>query len=75
MLKVGEKVEDFCLQNQDGVEICLRDLSGKWLVIYFTLRQVLLDVRPKRVTLQMLYRNLPIWMPLSLGSVQTVSKN
>jgi len=35
MLKVGEKVEDFCLQNQDGVEICLRDLSGKWIVAYF----------------------------------------
>ncbi len=35
MLKVGDKVEDFCLQNQDGVEICLRDLNGKWVVAYF----------------------------------------
>ncbi|NPA66336.1 MAG: thioredoxin-dependent thiol peroxidase [Epsilonproteobacteria bacterium] len=35
MLKVGDKVEDFCLENQDGVEICLRDLSGKWVVVYF----------------------------------------
>jgi len=35
MLEVGTKVEDFCLPNQDGVEICLRDLAGKWIVLYF----------------------------------------
>ncbi|NPA66594.1 MAG: thioredoxin-dependent thiol peroxidase [Epsilonproteobacteria bacterium] len=35
MLEVGDKVEDFCLPNQDGVEICLRDLAGKWVVLYF----------------------------------------
>ncbi|MRJ05925.1 MAG: peroxiredoxin [Epsilonproteobacteria bacterium] len=26
---------DFCLPNSDGVEICLRDLVGKWIVLYF----------------------------------------
>jgi len=35
MLQVGDKVEDFCLPNQDEVEICLRDLLGKWIVLYF----------------------------------------
>jgi peroxiredoxin Q/BCP len=35
MLQVGDKVQDFCLENQDGVEICLRDLLGKWIVLYF----------------------------------------
>ncbi len=35
MIQVGEKVEDFCLPNQDEVEICLRDLLGKWIVLYF----------------------------------------
>jgi len=35
MLQVGDKVEDFCLPNQDDVEICLRDLAGKWIVLYF----------------------------------------
>ena len=35
MLQVGEKVQDFCLPNQDEVEICLRDLLGKWIVLYF----------------------------------------
>ncbi len=35
MLEVGTKAPDFCLQNQDEVEICLRDLRGKWVVLYF----------------------------------------
>jgi peroxiredoxin Q/BCP len=35
MLEVGEKAPQFCLPNQDNVEICLRDLKGKWIVLYF----------------------------------------
>ena len=35
MLEVGEKAKGFCLPNQDDVEICLRDLQGKWIVLYF----------------------------------------
>ena len=35
MLEVGQKAPDFCLPNQDHVEICLRDLKGKWIVLYF----------------------------------------
>lgn len=35
MLEIGDKVPDFCLPNQDEVEICLRDLLGKWIVLYF----------------------------------------
>lgn len=35
MLKIGDKAPDFCLPNQDGVEICSRDLKGKWIVFYF----------------------------------------
>ena len=35
MLKVGENAPEFCLPNQDDVEICLRDLKGKWVVLYF----------------------------------------
>ena len=35
MLEVGQKIEDFCLPNQDEVEICMRDLLGKWIVLYF----------------------------------------
>ena len=35
MLEVGTKAPDFCLENQDEVEICLRDLKGKWVVLYF----------------------------------------
>ncbi|MEN4052531.1 MULTISPECIES: thioredoxin-dependent thiol peroxidase [Sulfurimonas] len=35
MLELGQKAPDFCLPNQDDVEICLRDLKGKWVVLYF----------------------------------------
>jgi len=29
------KAFDFCLPNQDETEICLRDLLGKWIILYF----------------------------------------
>ncbi len=35
MIEIGEKAPEFCLPNQDEVEICLRDLKGKWVVLYF----------------------------------------
>ena len=35
MLEVGQKAPEFCNPNQDNVEICLRDLKGKWIVLYF----------------------------------------
>jgi len=35
MVEIGQKAPEFCLPNQDDVEICLRDLQGKWVVLYF----------------------------------------
>lgn len=35
MIEVGTSAPEFCLPNQDDVEICLRDLKGKWIVLYF----------------------------------------
>ncbi|MBI3874160.1 MAG: thioredoxin-dependent thiol peroxidase [Arcobacter sp.] len=35
MLKINENAPEFCIPNQDEVEICLRDLAGKWIVLYF----------------------------------------
>ncbi len=35
MIEVGTQAPDFCLPNQDDVEICLRDLRGRWIVLYF----------------------------------------
>jgi len=35
MLKIETKAPEFCLPNQDDIEICLRDLKGKWIVLYF----------------------------------------
>ncbi len=34
-LSVGEQAPDFCLPNQDDEIVCLRDLRGKWVVLYF----------------------------------------
>ncbi len=35
MLEIGSKAPEFCLPNEDETEICLRDLAGKWVVLYF----------------------------------------
>jgi thioredoxin-dependent peroxiredoxin len=35
MLELGTIAPEFCLPNQDDVEICLRDLAGKWIILYF----------------------------------------
>ena len=35
MLKIDDKAPEFCLPNQDDIEICLRDLKDKWIVLYF----------------------------------------
>jgi len=35
MIKIDDKAPEFCLPNQDDVEICSRDLKGKWIVLYF----------------------------------------
>ena len=34
MLKIGEKAPDFCLAGDIG-QVCLKDLKGKWVVVYF----------------------------------------
>lgn len=35
MLKIGSVAPEFCLPNQDDIEICSRDIRGKWVVLYF----------------------------------------
>ncbi len=35
MVELDAVAPDFCLPNQDDVEICLRDIKGKWIVLYF----------------------------------------
>jgi peroxiredoxin Q/BCP len=32
---VGSEAPAFCLPNQDGEEICLGDIRGRWAVLYF----------------------------------------
>ena len=35
MLKVGEKAPDFCLPDDQGKQVCLKDFAGRWVVLYF----------------------------------------
>ena len=35
MFEKGDVALDFCLLNQDGQKVCLRDFRGKWVVLYF----------------------------------------
>ena len=35
MLEINQQAPAFCLPNQDDVEICWRDLKGKWIILYF----------------------------------------
>jgi peroxiredoxin Q/BCP len=35
MVQVGKKAPAFCLASTDGKEVCLKDLSGKWVVLFF----------------------------------------
>ena len=34
-VKVGDKAPIFCLLNKDENKVCLKDLIGKWVVLYF----------------------------------------
>jgi peroxiredoxin Q/BCP len=35
MIEINKKAPQFCIPNQDDVEICLKDIAGKWIVLYF----------------------------------------
>jgi len=34
-LKIGDYAPNFCLKDPDRGEICLEDLKGQWVVLYF----------------------------------------
>ncbi|NHJ48090.1 MAG: thioredoxin-dependent thiol peroxidase [Asgard group archaeon] len=34
-IKVGDKAPEFCLTETSDTEICLKDLKGKWIILYF----------------------------------------
>jgi peroxiredoxin Q/BCP len=34
-LRIGDKAPGFCLPNKDEKEVCLKDFSGQWVVLYF----------------------------------------
>ncbi len=35
MIEIGQKAPEFCLPDQNEKEVCLKDFSGKWVVVYF----------------------------------------
>ncbi len=35
MLEIGSKAPDFCLPAPGVDQVCLKDLLGKWIVLYF----------------------------------------
>jgi len=35
MLTVNQPAPDFCLPDQTGNPVCLHDLRGKWVILYF----------------------------------------
>jgi peroxiredoxin Q/BCP len=35
MLKEGDLAPDFCLPDEEGKEVCLSSLKGKWVILYF----------------------------------------
>lgn len=34
-LEIGVTAPEFCVPNQDEEEICLRDIKGSWIILYF----------------------------------------
>jgi thioredoxin-dependent peroxiredoxin len=34
-LKVGDKAPEFCLPDKDDKQVCLKDFSRRWVVVYF----------------------------------------
>jgi peroxiredoxin Q/BCP len=35
MLEIGTDAKEFCIPNSDDVEICLKEFSGIWKILYF----------------------------------------
>ena len=35
MIEAGGEAPDFCLPDNNGNQTCLKDLRGKWVVLYF----------------------------------------
>jgi len=35
IIEIGTAAPGFCLPDQDGEEVCLKSLRGKWIILYF----------------------------------------
>ncbi len=34
-MEIGNKIEDFCLEDNNANTLCLHDFAGKWIILYF----------------------------------------
>ncbi len=34
-VEIGQGAPEFCLPDQNSEETCLKDLAGKWVVLFF----------------------------------------
>jgi len=35
MVEIGKKAKDFCVASAKKEQICLKDYAGKWVVLFF----------------------------------------
>jgi thioredoxin-dependent peroxiredoxin len=35
MIEIGKKAPEFCLKDKDEKKVCLKDLKGNWVILYF----------------------------------------
>ncbi|UCE54828.1 MAG: redoxin domain-containing protein [Desulfobacterales bacterium] len=35
MVEIGKKAKDFCVASANAEQICLKDYAGKWVVLFF----------------------------------------
>ena len=38
MVKIGKKAKNFCLASANKEQVCLKDYAGRWLVVFFYVR-------------------------------------
>jgi peroxiredoxin Q/BCP len=38
MVEIGKKADDFCLPSASKKQVCLKDYAGKWVVLFFYIK-------------------------------------
>ena len=35
MIEIGKRAKDFCIASANNEQVCLKDFLGKWVVLFF----------------------------------------